>query len=206
MQTDSDDPARRPLSGQDSGTGERAPDPDPYSAPNPASDAPPAVDPAHEQNDDALTRLHPNYRLLLRIKALLLGLVIVIAALVFEGAAGSDLGLPFGLVSGPALLLALVLVIRLPMARYHARGYQLGEDRLRVVRGVMWRSDTVVPFGRVQHIDVDRGPVERALDLATLTLHTAGNHNSSVSLPGLGQERADTMRETIRAHIRRESM
>ena len=82
----------------------------------------------------------------------------------------------------------------------------MGTDRLRVVRGIMFRSDTVVPFGRVQHIDVDQGPLERAYDLATLTLHTAGNHNASVSLPGLAAADAATMRETIRAHIKRETL
>ena len=79
-------------------------------------------------------------------------------------------------------------------------------DRLRVVRGIWFRSDTVVPFGRVQHIDVDRGPIERYFDLATLTLHTAGSHNASVHLPGLQHDRALAMREEIRAHIKREAL
>ena len=75
-----------------------------------------------------------------------------------------------------------------------------------MVRGLLFRSDTVVPFGRVQHIDVDRGPLERYYDLSTLTLHTAGSHNASVHLPGLNHDDALAMRETIRAHIKRESL
>ena len=106
----------------------------------------------------------------------------------------------------PVLLLALWLIIRAPLRRYHARGYQMGADRLRVVRGLIFRSDTVVPFGRVQHIDVHQGPIERAYGLATLVLHTAGNHNASVSLPGLGHDDALAMREEIRAHVKRETM
>jgi membrane protein YdbS with pleckstrin-like domain len=114
--------------------------------------------------------------------------------------------LPPGLIAGTVLVIALALVIRIPQSRYNARGYQISADRLRVVRGLLWRSDTVVPFGRVQHIDVDQGPLDRFFGIATLTLHTAGNHNASVSLPGLGEELARTMREDIRAHIRRESL
>jgi membrane protein YdbS with pleckstrin-like domain len=75
-----------------------------------------------------------------------------------------------------------------------------------VVRGLLFRSDTVVPFGRVQHIDVHQGPLDRFFGIATLTLHTAGNHNASVSLPGLGEPLAREMREEIRAHIRRETL
>ncbi|MEL7446437.1 MAG: PH domain-containing protein, partial [Pseudomonadota bacterium] len=90
--------------------------------------------------------------------------------------------------------------------RFAARGYAMSDDRLRVVRGIFWRSDAVVPFGRVQHIDVNQGPIERFLNIATLTVHTAGTHNSSVHLPGLEHGLASEMREEIRAHIKRESM
>ena len=79
-------------------------------------------------------------------------------------------------------------------------------DRLRVVRGLVFNSDTIVPFGRVQHIDVDQGPLERAFGLGTLILHTAGNHNASISLPGLAHADALAMREEIRAHVKRETM
>jgi len=151
---------------------------------------------------EALTPLHPNYVKVVRLGTLLFVLPFVIAALVFE------IGgfLPRGTFLAPVVLLALYLIVRTPLRRYHARGYQMRADRLRVVRGLVFRSDTVVPFGRVQHIDVHQGPVERGYGLATLVLHTAGNHNASVSLPGLGHEDALAMREEIRAHVKRETM
>lgn len=82
----------------------------------------------------------------------------------------------------------------------------MSTDRLRVVRGILFRHDTVVPFGRVQHIDVNQGPVDRFFGIATLTLHTAGSHNASVHLPGLGELLARDMREEIRSHIKREAL
>lgn len=156
-------------------------------------------------DEEDLTKLHPNYKLLMRFGALILAVIIVVVSLVVEAALRDTTSLPFGLVFGPAVLLAAFVAIRVPLARFNAKGYQISRDRLRVVRGIMFRSDTIVPFGRVQHIDVDQGPIERALGLATLTLHTAGSHNSSVHLPGLGHELAVDMREAIRAHIKRES-
>lgn len=157
-------------------------------------------------DDGELTRLHPNYKLLMQVGAIILGLVLFCAAAVLEGALRSEFGIPLGVIMAPAGILALLVALRWPLARYNARGYQISRDRLRVVRGVLWHSDTIVPFGRVQHIDVDQGPIERALDIATLTLHTAGTHNSSVQLPGLGYELAVAMREEIREHIKRESL
>ena len=162
------------------------------------------IEPAHvpDSGDDALTPLHPNHVKVLRIVIALSAVPFVIGSLVLEVARL----LPAGFFIVPVVLAAGFLIIRVPLRRYHARGYAMGADRLRVVRGLLFRSDTVVPFGRVQHIDVNQGPLERAYGLATLTLHTAGSHNASVHLPGLRNEDALEMRETIRAHIRRETV
>lgn len=155
-----------------------------------------------EVDDSSLTPLHPNYVKATRIAAILFWLPLVIAAVVAEF---QQIIWP-GVFAVPAVILATFFILRLPLRRYHARGYDLSRDRLRVVRGLMFHSDTVVPFGRVQHIDVDQGPIERYYSIATLTLHTAGNHNASVDLPGLGHDDALAMREIIRAAIKRDSM
>jgi uncharacterized protein len=165
---------------------------------------PPAAQPL---DDDAeLTRLHPNYTHALRVRTTLTAIPFLIGSLVLEAVSRDQGFLPPGVIAGPVLLIALALIIRVPARRYNARGYQISADRLRVVRGLLFRSDTVVPFGRVQHIDVDQGPLDRFFGIATLTLHTAGNHNASVALPGLGEPLAREMREEIRAHIRRETL
>ncbi len=158
------------------------------------------------EDDGELTKLHPNYAHALRVRTTVTAIPFLVAALVVELALRKEALIPPGIIGGSVLLIAVLLLLRLPARRYGARGYQMSAARLRVVRGLLFRSDTVVPFGRVQHIDVDQGPLERFFGIATLTLHTAGNHNASVALPGLGEELAREMRETIRAHIRRETM
>lgn len=158
------------------------------------------------EDDGELTKLHPNYAHALRVRTTVTAIPFLVAALVVELALRKEALIPPGIIGGSVLLIAVLLILRIPARRYGARGYQMSADRLRVVRGLLFRSDTVVPFGRVQHIDVDQGPLERFFGIATLTLHTAGNHNASVALPGLGEELAREMRETIRAHIRRETM
>jgi membrane protein YdbS with pleckstrin-like domain len=157
-------------------------------------------------DDGALTKLHPNYAHALRLRTVLTAIPFLAGSLILESAFRGEGLFPSGIIAGPVLVIALALVIRIPQSRYNARGFQISADRLRVVRGLLFRSDTVVPFGRVQHIDVHQGPLERFFGIATLTLHTAGNHNAGVALPGLGEELAREMREEIRAHIRRETM
>jgi len=186
---------------------EQTADPSAGRIPPAGAQSPPADRIRPVAEGEELTQLHPNYRTVLRLQTVLFFIPVLIGALIAEAALANDgAPIPSGVIAGPLLLLAIILVIRLPQRRFAARGYQMSADRLRVVRGVLWRSDTVVPFGRVQHIDVDQGPLERAFGIATMTLHTAGSHNASVDLPGLGEEHARAMREEIRAHIKRESL
>jgi len=165
-------------------------------------DRTPNLPPLIADDGEELTRVHPNYAHALRVQTLILAVPLLIGALVFEGTGL----LPGGVVVGPVALILLLVIIRVPNRRFFARGYNMSEDRLRVLRGIFFRSDTIVPFGRVQHIDVNQGPIERFFGISTLTLHTAGNHNASVNLPGLERDLATDMREKIRAHIKRESV
>ena len=153
-----------------------------------------------DESED-LTPLDPRYKTMMRVVAALIAVALLI------GASVAEIAIPgwTGVIWVPAAFVIVYLVFYLPMRRYATRGYSLVEERLRVVRGVLFHSDTVVPFGRVQHIDVGQGPLERGFGLATLTVHTAGSHNASVSLNGLAHADALAMREEIRAAIRRDT-
>ena len=155
-------------------------------------------------NDTAaeLTPLNPAYITTMRIASAFGLLPFLIGAGVLEVA---QLASPGSFII-PALLLYAYIAFAVPKRKYRYWGYAMGSDRLRIVRGYMFFRDTVVPFGRIQHIDVDQGPIERRYDLAKLTVHTAGNHNSTVSLPGLLHADALAMRETIRNAIRQDML
>lgn len=153
-----------------------------------------------DEENEGLTKLDPAYITTRRIANGLFLLPFKVAALVLEIAHL----LPYGSIIIPVLILGIYIAWVIPRRKYAHWGYDLGEDRLRIVRGYMFYHDTVVPFGRVQHIDVDQGPIDRKYGLAKLTVHTAGNHNASVTLPGLRHEDAIAMRDAIRAHIKRE--
>ena len=155
-----------------------------------------------DETDSALTPLNPAHVSVSRIATGFGLLPFLIGAGVLEVAQL----LPPGSFIVPALLLYAYIAFVIPARKYRYWGYDMGTDRLRIVRGYMYHRDVVVPFGRIQHIDVDQGPIQRRYDLATLTVHTAGNQNSTVSLPGLLHADALAMRETIRAAIRQDTL
>jgi membrane protein YdbS with pleckstrin-like domain len=100
------------------------------------------------------------------------------------------------------LIIGCVVVAIAPQRIYRRLRYRLGDRFLEVARGWLFHSDTVVPLVRVQHLDVVRGPLDKLFGTARLVLHTAGTHNSTVTVPGLAPERAAAMRDTIREHVR----
>jgi membrane protein YdbS with pleckstrin-like domain len=138
------------------------------------------------------------------IQAVALGLILLFAAAAAESLLIERTEFPPGSLIGVVLLLILYPATIGPVRRYRALGYALGEDELRLARGVWTRSETIVPLGRVQHIDVVQGPLERLFGVSRLALHTAGTLNSLVVLPGLSRETAEAIRDEIRARIRRE--
>lgn len=150
-----------------------------------------------------LTPLHPPQKQVIRINSALLFTPVLIALIVIDAAQAQNTE-TFGIISLFALVLYALIIVLLPHRRYRRWGYAVEADRLRVLRGYLFRTDTIVPFNRIQHIDVGQGPIERMCGVATLVVHTAGTHNSTVSLPGLEPGAADAMREEMRRHIRKE--
>jgi len=80
--------------------------------------------------------------------------------------------------------------------RYRAWGYAEREDDLVVRRGVMFTRLSVVPYGRMQFIDVTAGPLERAFGLATVRLHTAAAATDA-RIPGLERDEAGRLRDSL---------
>ena len=70
-----------------------------------------------------------------------------------------------------------------------AHGWAERDDDLLVKRGRMWRSVTVVPYGRMQYVEVTAGPLARAFGIATVQLHTA-SPGTDASLAGVPSDQA----------------
>lgn len=124
---------------------------------------------------------------------------ILISAVIFT--VGSSV--PWLLTGQPWLLLlpAAMLVIHLLVAaftprRVRAIGFLLRDDDLVFRRGIMFLRVVAVPYGRMQLVDITRGPVARAFGLAELKLVTAAA-SSHITIPGLPVADADELRDRL---------
>ncbi|MFN7781939.1 MAG: PH domain-containing protein [Lysobacterales bacterium] len=119
--------------------------------------------------------------------------------------------LPIGLISRAndveglrllGLLAAVFLILQIAAflfarASYRRTRYALDAEGLLIQRGVIWQSETRVPRSRVQHTDLNRGPIDRWLGLAELRVHTAGTRLAAVSLGGLREDEARRLRNDL---------
>ena len=158
----------------------------------------------YQDETSAMTPLDPRQIKVLRIRTGLFVLAAALIAFVLDLGPLRETVLPPLAVPGLVLLLGLALAAVYPPRRYRGWGYREGEEEIEIRRGRMIRVRTIVPFGRVQHIDVAQGPIQRPFGLATLVLHTAGTHGASVRLPGLRHDDAEAIRDRIRAKIKQD--
>ncbi len=80
--------------------------------------------------------------------------------------------------------------------RVRAWGYAERAEDLLVRRGVMFRRTSVIPYGRMQYVEVTAGPFERAFGLATVQMHTAAAA-SDARIPGLPAQEAARLRDQL---------
>ena len=150
---------------------------------------------------DPVQPVEPGYRHVLRFSALIFWLPAFVGSLVLDRLILHELPIT-GLAPVLVGLIAFSAIVVAPERIYRRLGYSIGSGLLRVVRGWLFHVDTIVPFVRVQHIDVKRGPLDKMFGTASLVVHTAGTHNSLVTLPGLSPARAAEIRDDIRGSIR----
>jgi membrane protein YdbS with pleckstrin-like domain len=94
------------------------------------------------------------------------------------------------------ILVVTAVVVAFVPRRVRAIGYQLREDDLLVRRGILFLRFVAVPYGRMQLIDVNRGPIVRALGLSDLKFVTAAA-SSAVTIPGVPADEAERLRDRL---------
>lgn len=75
-------------------------------------------------------------------------------------------------------------------------GYAENADDLLVTRGVMFKRLVAIPYGRMQFVDVQAGPLARAFGIASVTLHTASTETAA-DIPGLSAVEATRLRNRL---------
>jgi membrane protein YdbS with pleckstrin-like domain len=114
----------------------------------------------------------------------------ICAAVLAGGGAGT------GALAAVIAVAAAALAVVFLRNRYRSWAYRERDEDLIVARGVLVRRVSVVPYGRMQFVEVTAGPVERVFKLATVKLHTAAAA-SDARIPGLERDEAARLRDRL---------
>lgn len=154
----------------------------------------PAIEPAVPADID-WRALPPRAAALFGLAYAVPGLLLGVPALPL--ATALDVPLPLWIPVGTAALLGAVGGALLGLKRWRSMAWRLDAQGLRVRRGWIWRTEILVPRSRVQHLDLERGPLERRRQLATLIVHTAGTRQNALRQSGLDDADAVALRDAL---------
>ena len=156
-----------------------------------------AVSGTDDTSPPELRSLHPRAVTLWRITTLGRGLLM--AGVIIAAEIVIDIPVPTGMVGVGAAILAVAAAAMIPQLRYDAWGFALRDQDLYMRRGVLFRSTSIVPHARIQHVDTRHGPVDRWLGLAGVVVFTAGNRGAILTIPALDRQEAEEIRDRLAA-------
>ncbi|MFD7560341.1 MULTISPECIES: PH domain-containing protein [unclassified Streptomyces] len=125
-------------------------------------------------------------------------MLLVVWTVLLAAATGVLLGLAGPAWAGLALVWPAAAVWGWVLLGRNWRSWRYAEraDDLLISRGVLWREETVVPYGRMQLVEVASGPLERRFGLASVQLHTAAAATDA-KIPGLAPAEAERLRDRL---------
>lgn len=98
----------------------------------------------------------------------------------------------------PALVILLATIIsRLVIKKSRLKGIALREHDMAFRSGLYWQQTVLLPYNRIQHVEVSSGPLQRKYGLSSLKFFTAGGSGVDLKVDGLSSERAEQVRSFI---------
>jgi len=154
-------------------------------------------------SEEPVRSLDPSIRTIWMIKMAGMSLFLFLPALFYDltHLFSPNAWLPFGVLSGGALVAATLYCLTWPRLRYQSWGFALRPEEIYMEHGVLKHVRTVVPLRRIQHVDVSQDLIEREFALGRLVVHTAGSRSSDVVIPGLPLPDAEEIRDKIKRFI-----
>jgi len=143
---------------------------------------------------------HPAVRTVWMLSATFTAAALGVAGLLLEAVwlqRATSWPLPFGVLTIAVFLLFLVSGLLGADLRYRAWQYALRHTVVLAHFGVIWRTRRCVPRSRIQHVDIESGPIDRAFGLVKLSIFTAGTIAAVVVIPGLSPTDAELLRERL---------
>ena len=98
---------------------------------------------------------------------------------------------------GIGLELLLLIFLLITPAVFRVKKYAIRRRDIIYHSGLIFQNTTIIPFNRVQHVELKSGPIDRMFGLSRLKVYTAGGSQSDLIIPGLNANTAAKLKEMI---------
>ncbi len=147
--------------------------------------------------DVQFEKLDPAYKKVKIYVTCFIFAVILVAYLIAGIFAGVLFELPWLMISFAVWLLLAGVFLFFAIKGYDYEGFAIRKHDILYKSGIFFQSTLIIPFNRVQHCEIEHGPIDRMFGLAELTLFTAGGSSSDLNIPGLTHEKAASLKNFI---------
>ncbi len=127
-----------------------------------------------------------------RLIIMVLALGIPLAGLIVLGALTS----PWVLIGAAVVFVSMCVCTWVIIRQVTAHAWIEREEDMVVKRGRISRTVTVVPYGRMQYVEVYSGPLSRAFGIARVQLHTA-SPGTDAAISGVPEQEAARLRDRL---------
>lgn len=133
----------------------------------------------------------------LGLLALLIPFAIVLLSYIAEQETGTLVAL---IVASFLVLFQIANIVIYPIIEYAQWQYMIADDRIEIKKGIFWKSHTVLPISRIQHVCAKQGPVQRMFKLGTIEIMTAAGMHT---IQELDFETAEEICELLHGYIKK---
>lgn len=111
-------------------------------------------------------------------------------------------GVPTFLSAGLLTAVLYTFGIMVTWVGFSQKGYCLREQDIHYQKGVVWHVTKSLPYVRIQHIELETGPIERLFGLTTMKFFSAGGGGADLKISGLTEETAQQIRTYVLARAK----
>ena len=151
-----------------------------------------------------LSSLHPKYKKVVLLNALVFSLVLVVAFGFISFAKNDELTTTSWLVIGVILALIVFLVVFFSLLSFKKKGFAFRNHDVIYRSGIIATNTMVIPYNRVQHVALHEGLVSRYFGLAKVEIFTAGGSSSDIEIPGIAKEEAENIKQLLMGKIQKQ--
>ena len=97
-----------------------------------------------------------------------------------------------------AFIVCFIDTVIAPTFSYKQWSYMINDEEIWFREGIFWSKEVVIPIVRIQNINLKEGPISKSLNIADITIGTAGG---SYKIPAIDKSEVDIIMEFLREKV-----